>query len=821
MGRGVQRQPVASVALLVIAVILILAAVSSRDRPTRSSPMLIAATPPSGTYFDYVLIIVMENHAICDILTYCGGTAPYETQLANASGLATNIQACASTSLVEFRCLAGASTFGCTSNPDPNSDACTRLVWNSPNIVDRVVDAGLTWKAYMENMTSDCTSPPGRGYALRHNPFVYYGDIVTNASRCARVVSAGIDDSVLLNDLTSASNASNYMWLTPNLCNDMDYCSLAVGDAYLSTVVPKILQSAVFTTERAALFITFDDAASGTGAPNLYTVWAGPVAKVGYTSSVSYNHFSLLSTIETNWNLAALNANDAGAANMTEFFTGTTPDFSLSAYPWSVSFLAGGNATSTISRQEHNGFQGPVTLSATSTPSGITATCSPSVIEAGQTSACNLAGSTPESFVVTVSGSGGTRVNTATIAVQVIAPLVARFTFSPTSPFVGRTVDFNGWASGGMSPYDYLWAFGDGTTVSGPRVSHAFSAERAYPVALTIHDSSGQTASANQSVAVARSTPFVATGAATEVEEIRATLNGDLQNLGEAGSVAVGFLYGTDPALVGGTNWTAGPLSAPGAYSGQVIGLLANTTYYFGAWANGHGFSAGGISNFVTRASPPPAGMPRSTLLVQGTLGRNGWYVSDVTVTLTAWAPRNLASWASFTVDAGGWVNYSVPFVLHDGRHLLTYYADVAGGLAEPYQYANISVDTTPPSLSLAESTEIVVTSSVTTSWIGSDDGSGVGGYEVQVDGGSFQTVGFATNVTISLVDGVHTISVRLTDVAGNSVTKTRSLVVDTNPFSPTGPYAALPLYFLLFAAAIVVALILLLRQRKRRPRTK
>ena len=66
-----------------------------------------------------------------------------------------------------------------------------------------------------------------------------------------------------------------------------------------------------------------------------------------------------------------------------------------------------------------------------------------------------------------------------------------------------------------------------------------------------------------------------------------------------------------------------------------------------------------------------------------------------------------------------------------------------------------------------------------------------------------------------------HTISVRLTDIAGNSVTKTTTFVVDTNVFSPTGPYAALPLYFLLFAVAIIVALILLLRQRKRRLRTK
>src|SRR5439155_674508 len=82
-------------------------------------------------------------------------------------------------------------------------------------------------------------SPAGPGYVIRHNPFAYYGDIATNATRCARVVPAGIDDSALLDDLGSASSASNYMWLTPNLCNDMDACPVATGDAYLSTLVPK------------------------------------------------------------------------------------------------------------------------------------------------------------------------------------------------------------------------------------------------------------------------------------------------------------------------------------------------------------------------------------------------------------------------------------------------------------------------------------------------------------------------------------------------------------------------------------------------------
>jgi PKD repeat protein len=803
--------------LFAITCVLVIAACAPRNLPSRSPAPAIKASAASGNYFDYVVVIVMENHAICDIVTYCGGAAPYETELANASGLATNYHACEGHSLADYLCLTGASTFGCMSNPDPNSDACTRLAWDSPSIVDRLADAGLTWKAYVENMTSDCRSPAGNGYAVRHNPFVYYGSVVTNATRCARVVPAGTDDSALVADLASASSASNYMWLTPNLCNDMDYCPLAVGDAYLSVLVPKILQSTVFTTERAALFITFDDAAAGKGAPNLYTVWSGPVAKAGYTSAVSYNHFSLLSTLEVNWNLAPLNANDSEAANMTEFFTGAAPDFSLSAYPWSVSFLEGGSATSTIGLQAHNGFNGIVALTASSSPSGVTADCSPASIQGSETSNCTLAGSAAGSFRVTVAGSNGSLVNTVSIGVQVIAPLAARFTFSPASPFAGRPVQFSGWATGGLSAYDYAWAFGDGKTGSDPRPSHVFSANGTYSVALTIHDASGQNASVNQAVGVARSTPSVTTGVASQVNDVRATLNGDLQSLGEAGDVLVGFLYGTDPNLIDAANWTAGQAFAPRIYSGQVTGLNVNTTYYFEAWAMGSGFATGGISSFVTTASPPPLAVPSATLQVQGTLGRNGWYVSDVTIALTAWAPRGLPTWTNVAVDGGGWINYSAPFSLHDGRHTLEYYAFLGiNGLAEKHRFANISVDTTPPELSVQDSAEIVTRSSVTITWTASDGGSGIEGYEVQVDGGSFQAVGTSTSVTFNLQDGAHTITVRVTDVAGNAKAQTKAFVINTNPFSPSGPYSGLPLYLILFAVALAVVLLLLRRQRRR-----
>src|SRR5437667_445094 len=573
----------------------------------------------------------------------------------------------------------------------------------------------------MENMTSACGSPAGTGYVVRHNPFAYYGDIVTNATRCARVVPAGIDDRALLDDLGSASNASNYMWLTPNLCNDMDVCPVAAGDAYLSNLVPKILGSPVFTTERAALFITFDEAANGRGTPAIYTVWSGPAAKVGYSSSVSYNHFSHLATVEANWNLPTLNTNDSGARNMSEFFVGSPPDFSLSASPWSLSFIAGGSAMSNVSLQSQNGFQGAVTIDATSSPAGVTAVCSPSVIHGGEPSACTMTSSAAGSFDVTVSGTAGARVNHVTIHIQVIGRLSAQIG-SPSSTFTGQSVDFLGSALGGQSPYNYSWQLGDQSTMTGDRVSHVYSSEGVYRVNLTIDDGSGQVALASKDLTVARSTPGVLTEAATAFEDVRATLHGDLRNLGEATTVIVGFLYGLDPTLSGATNWTSGPASRAGVYASLGTGLTPNTTYYFGPWATGHGFT--------TRGS--------------------------------------------------------------------------------------MSVDTTPPVVSL-EDPSPVVTSSFPVHWTGSDAGSGIAGYEIQVDGGAFQTVGIATSVTLDLADGVHTFTVRATDVAGNKETQTRSVSVDTNPFSPFGPLAGLPLFLLLLALAIAVTVLLLRRRRRRK----
>jgi PKD repeat protein len=86
--------------------------------------------------------------------------------------------------------------------------------------------------------------------------------------------------------------------------------------------------------------------------------------------------------------------------------------------------------------------------------------------------------------------------------------LFASFTFSPTNPLTGTTVNFNASSStGGVVRYD--WDFGDGSTDSRttPTTSHAFGFAGSFVVRLTVFDSAGRSAFATQTVSVTNPPP--------------------------------------------------------------------------------------------------------------------------------------------------------------------------------------------------------------------------------------------------------------------------------------------------------------------------
>jgi hypothetical protein len=270
-----------------------------------------AAAPP----FAHVVVIVMENTSASSIIGNTG-QAPYINSLAAQYSYSSNNFAVAHPSLPNYLALTGASTFGITTDCSP-----AQCPVNATNLMDRVESAGLTWKAYMEGMPAACSTTDSYPYAVKHNPFVYYNNIRNNASRCQSHV---VPFTQVSGDFASASTTPAFAWITPDMCHDMHDCSIATGDAWLSTQIPAILSSPAFTTQNSVLLLTWDeDDFSGNNRVDL--VVAGPQVNRGYISSAAHNHYSMLSTIENAWNLAALTSNDSTATPMTEFFGASNP----------------------------------------------------------------------------------------------------------------------------------------------------------------------------------------------------------------------------------------------------------------------------------------------------------------------------------------------------------------------------------------------------------------------------------------------------------------------------------------------------------------
>jgi len=280
----------------------------------------VAAVPAEASArprLDHVFVVVMENHAYDEIIG--NPAAPFINRLASTYGLATNYEAVSHPSLPNYLALIGGSTFGITDDAGPDVH-----MLGAPNIVDRIEGSGRTWKAYMESMPSNCVPANVGEYAVRHDPFVYFTDIRNDPARCQRVVPY----TQLSDDLRSASTTPNFVWITPNVCNDMHDCSITTGDRWLADNLPTILNSAAFRRHRSLLVLTWDED-DGSQHNQVATLVIDKHEPDGFQSATPYTHYSLARTIEDLWHLAPLTANDATATPLSAFYT---PPFSPHAH---------------------------------------------------------------------------------------------------------------------------------------------------------------------------------------------------------------------------------------------------------------------------------------------------------------------------------------------------------------------------------------------------------------------------------------------------------------------------------------------------------
>src|SRR5437764_72428 len=121
------------------------------------------------------------------------------------------------------------------------------------HLVTMLEAAGISWKTYQEDEGSGAwdgyycpAGNDGNWYDVNHNPFVYFNDITSNATRCIQHVRPY---SEFLTDLVD-NTVPRYNFIVPDLCHDMHEnisCSqsnrILFGDTWLSTEVTKILAS--------------------------------------------------------------------------------------------------------------------------------------------------------------------------------------------------------------------------------------------------------------------------------------------------------------------------------------------------------------------------------------------------------------------------------------------------------------------------------------------------------------------------------------------------------------------------------------------------
>ncbi|WP_322793277.1 OmpL47-type beta-barrel domain-containing protein [Bellilinea sp.] len=171
---------------------------------------------------------------------------------------------------------------------------------------------------------------------------------------------------------------------------------------------------------------------------------------------------------------------------------------------------------------------------------------------------------------------------------------------------------------------------------------------------------------------------------------------------------------------------------------------------------------------------------PTASLSPSGTLGNNGWYVGNVTVTTNGSDATSGVASTQTRLNGGAWGGSSLT-ITTDGTHTVEgRTTDVAGNQSSTVS-TTIRRDATPPSASLnipapnGQNGWFVTSPTVSTD--ATDATSGVATSQVRLNGGAWQS-----NATIG-TDGVHTVEGRAQDYAGHwSSTVSGTVRVDTTP---------------------------------------
>ena len=203
------------------------------------------------------------------------------------------------------------------------------------------------------------------------------------------------------------------------------------------------------------------------------------------------------------------------------------------------------------------------------------------------------------------------------------------------------------------------------------------------------------------------------------------------------------------------------------------------TTIYYNSTDN-----AGNIEDTKSTTVKIDKTNPMTTIDLAGALGNEGWYLSDVIVTLEASDTVSGILEIEYSFDGDTWIVYATPFTI-DTEGTTTVYVrstDNAGNV-ETGTF-DVKIDKTPPdlvkSLSGTLGNNDWYVSDVTVTLSGSDAVSGLAPIQYSFDGTTWYT--YLTPFSIS-TEGITTLYHKASDIAGNGfVLPPQQIKIDKTP---------------------------------------
>ena len=275
-------------------------------RPSLTPPATLTPVPsltatPLVPNFAHIVVLVFENKEYGTVIG--NGSMPNYNQYAQSYTLLNAFFAVSHPSLPNYLAMMGGDTFGITSD-------CTRCFVDAQSLPDLIEQAGLTWRTYQERMPQPCFVGDTLLYAQKHNPFIYFTPIREDTARC----QTSIVPLTQLDADMAANALPNFVFITPDICNDAHDCPVSTADAWLGDIMPKLQNFLDASGQPYLIVLTWDEGQgdhSCCGLPEkaggrIPVVLISPQVKTGFQDDTPYTHYSLLKTISAAWHLPYL-----------------------------------------------------------------------------------------------------------------------------------------------------------------------------------------------------------------------------------------------------------------------------------------------------------------------------------------------------------------------------------------------------------------------------------------------------------------------------------------------------------------------------------